>query len=40
VKIKASGGIKTYSFAKELIEAGAARIGCSSSVEIMKQSPG
>ena len=40
VKIKASGGIKTYSFAKELIEAGAARIGCSSSVEIIKQSPG
>jgi deoxyribose-phosphate aldolase len=39
VKIKASGGIKTYSFAKELIEAGAARIGCSSSVEIIKQSP-
>lgn len=40
VKIKASGGIKTYSFAKELIVAGAARIGCSSSVEIIKQSPG
>jgi deoxyribose-phosphate aldolase len=38
VKIKASGGIKTYSFAKELIEAGAVRIGCSSSVEIIKQS--
>ena len=39
VKIKASGGIKTYSFAKELIEAGAARIGSSSSVEIIKQIP-
>lgn len=39
VKIKASGGVKTYNFAKELIEAGAARIGCSSSVEIIKQNP-
>jgi deoxyribose-phosphate aldolase len=38
VKIKASGGIKTYRFAKELIESGATRIGCSSSVEIIKQS--
>ena len=38
VKIKASGGIKTYQFAKELIEAGATRLGCSSSVEIVKES--
>ena len=38
VQIKASGGIKTYQFAKELIEAGATRLGCSSSVEIVKQS--
>ncbi len=38
VKIKASGGIKTYSFAKELIDAGADRLGCSSSVEIVKES--
>jgi deoxyribose-phosphate aldolase len=38
VKIKASGGIKTYQFAKELIEAGATRLGCSSSVEIIKES--
>jgi deoxyribose-phosphate aldolase len=38
VKIKASGGIKTYQFAKELIEAGAIRLGCSSSVEIIKES--
>jgi len=38
VKIKASGGIKTYAFAKELIEAGADRLGCSSSVEIVKES--
>ncbi len=37
VKIKASGGIKTYDFAKELIEAGATRLGCSSSVQIMKE---
>ena len=35
IQIKASGGIKTYSFAKELIEAGATRIGCSSSVQIV-----
>lgn len=38
VKIKASGGIKTYQFAKELIDAGADRIGCSSSVQIMNES--
>jgi deoxyribose-phosphate aldolase len=38
VKMKASGGIKTYQFAKELIEAGAIRLGCSSSVEIIKES--
>lgn len=37
VKIKASGGIKTYSFANDLISAGADRIGCSSSVSIMKE---
>jgi deoxyribose-phosphate aldolase len=35
IQIKASGGIKTYSFAKELIDAGATRIGCSSSVQIV-----
>ncbi|MEP6584641.1 MAG: deoxyribose-phosphate aldolase [Ginsengibacter sp.] len=38
VKIKASGGIKTYLFAKQLIDAGADRIGCSSSVQIMQES--
>jgi len=38
VKIKASGGIKSYSFAKELINAGAARLGCSAGVEIIKES--
>ena len=38
VKIKASGGIRSYSFAKELIEAGADRLGCSASVSIVKAS--
>ncbi|MFT4154304.1 deoxyribose-phosphate aldolase [Parafilimonas sp.] len=37
IQIKASGGIKTYTFAKELIEAGATRIGCSSSVQIVAE---
>lgn len=35
VQIKASGGIRTYDFAKELIEAGATRLGCSASVAIV-----
>jgi len=38
VKIKASGGIKSFSFAKELINAGANRIGCSSSIQIVNES--
>lgn len=38
VKIKASGGIKTFAFAKALIDAGAKRLGCSASVEILRQS--
>ncbi len=37
VKIKASGGIRTYEFAMQLIEAGADRLGCSASVAIMRQ---
>jgi deoxyribose-phosphate aldolase len=37
VKIKASGGIKNYSFACQLIEAGANRLGCSSSLQIVAQ---
>jgi deoxyribose-phosphate aldolase len=37
VKIKASGGIRTFLFAKELIDAGADRIGCSSSVAIVAE---
>ncbi|MDP4284855.1 MAG: deoxyribose-phosphate aldolase [Bacteroidota bacterium] len=38
VKIKASGGIKSYSFAKEMINAGANRLGCSSSIKIVEES--
>jgi deoxyribose-phosphate aldolase len=38
IKIKASGGIRSYSFAKELINAGANRIGSSSSVQIVQES--
>jgi len=37
IKIKASGGIRSYAFAKELINAGANRIGCSASVQIVKE---
>ena len=37
VKIKASGGIKNYSFASRLIAAGADRLGCSSSIQIVKE---
>ncbi|CAN5769178.1 deoxyribose-phosphate aldolase [soil metagenome] len=37
VKIKASGGIRTYEFAKELVDAGAERLGCSAGVSIMQQ---
>jgi deoxyribose-phosphate aldolase len=37
VKIKASGGIKTLKFAEELVAAGADRLGCSSSVAIVKE---
>lgn len=38
VKIKASGGIRDYLFAEELIIAGASRLGCSASVTIINQS--
>lgn len=37
VSIKASGGIRTYAFAKELIDAGATRLGTSASLQIMKE---
>ncbi len=36
VKIKAAGGIKSFSQAKAMVEAGADRLGTSSGVEIMK----
>lgn len=36
--VKASGGIRDYKKAKEMIEAGADRIGASASVEILKES--
>lgn len=38
IKIKASGGIRTYAFADQLIKAGADRLGCSAGVAIVKQS--
>ena len=37
VQIKASGGIKNYTFAQELIAAGATRLGCSSSIAILQE---
>jgi deoxyribose-phosphate aldolase len=36
VQIKASGGIRTYEFARQLIDAGATRLGCSASVAIVQ----
>jgi deoxyribose-phosphate aldolase len=38
VQIKASGGIRTFTFAKELVDAGANRLGCSASLQIVKES--
>lgn len=40
VKIKASGGIRDYAFAKQLVEAGADRLGCSAGVQIVKEEMG
>jgi len=37
IRIKASGGIRNYEFAKKLIGAGADRLGCSASVAIMNE---
>lgn len=37
IQIKASGGIRTFAFAEELIAAGATRLGCSASVAIVKE---
>jgi deoxyribose-phosphate aldolase len=36
-RIKASGGIRTFKFAKQLIDAGANRLGCSASVAIVRE---
>ena len=40
IKVKASGGIKTFEFAQQLIQAGASRLGCSASVAIVSGSGG
>lgn len=37
VKIKASGGIRSFALAKELINAGANRLGCSNSIKIVEE---
>lgn len=37
IAIKASGGIRNLAFAKELVAAGAARIGCSAGVQIVNE---
>lgn len=39
IQIKASGGIKTYAFAQQLVDAGATRLGCSASVAIVNDEP-
>jgi len=39
VQIKASGGIRDYAFAAELVAAGATRLGCSASVAIVNGEP-
>ncbi len=36
VQIKASGGIRDYAFAKQLVDAGATRLGCSAGVAIVQ----
>jgi deoxyribose-phosphate aldolase len=38
IKIKANGGIRTFALAKELIDAGADRIGSSNSMVILAES--
>jgi deoxyribose-phosphate aldolase len=40
IAIKASGGIKTAAFARELVDAGATRLGCSASVAIVNGESG
>lgn len=39
VRIKASGGIRDYAFAKQLVDAGATRLGCSAGVAIVQGQP-
>ncbi len=39
IKIKASGGIKTFADATALINAGADRLGCSASIQIVSDDP-
>ncbi|RYD55205.1 MAG: deoxyribose-phosphate aldolase [Sphingobacteriales bacterium] len=38
IAIKASGGIRNFTFAKELIAAGATRLGCSAGMQILEES--
>ena len=40
VQIKASGGIRDFGFAKQLVDAGATRLGCSAGVAIVKGEKG
>jgi deoxyribose-phosphate aldolase len=40
IQIKASGGVRTFAFAQELIAAGATRLGTSSGVALMKEAKG
>lgn len=40
IAIKASGGIRSFAAAQEMIDAGATRIGCSASVQIVKEAAG
>ncbi len=40
VQIKASGGIRDYEFARQLIDCGATRLGCSAGVAIVKGEKG
>jgi len=37
IEIKASGGIRSYAFAQELIDAGATRLGCSAGLQILNE---
>jgi deoxyribose-phosphate aldolase len=37
IRIKASGGIRSYAFARQLIEAGADRLGASAGIELVRE---